>query len=100
MAQCFQLLDKQTNEAVSLSVIDEQICNEVLHTPVHPKYYGGDKFNWFDTIGFQIATGKDLHSEELVNHYNNDLWADEYPLVKDIVSFLRERYVSRSFYGR
>ena len=58
MPRCFQLLDKQTNEAISLNLIDEQICKDVLNVPPHPKFYGGDTFNWFDTIGFQIAMGK------------------------------------------
>lgn len=101
MAQCFQLLDKQTGEAISLNQVDESICIEVLDTPVHPQRYGGDVFNWFDSIGFQIACGKPLGSTDLRDHYlKSDMWAEEAPMISKIMDHLEARYTSRSFYGR
>ena len=105
MPSCFKLLDKQTKEAVSLNKIDENICKEVLGIPVHDKKYGGGyvpgSFNWFDTIGFQIATGKPLGSQELRDHYlKSDMWAEEAPVIGKILDHLEARYTSHSFYGR
>lgn len=101
MPSCFKLLDKQTGEATSLSAIDDSICTEVLNVPTHDRLYGGGFFNWFDTIGFQIATGKPLGSQELRDHYlKSDLWADEAPLISKILDYLEARYTSHSFYGR
>jgi len=105
MPSCFKLLDKQTKIAVSLSKLDEDICNEVLMVPVHQKKYGGGyvngAFNWFDTIGFMIATGMPLGSEELRNHYlKSDLWSEEAPIISKILDYLETKYTSVSFYGR
>ncbi len=72
MPQCFQLFPLNSDSpkesgAVSLSRIDEEIC-QLLGSQVHDRFYGGtgeNSFNWFDTIGFQIACGKPLGSSEL-----------------------------------
>ena len=105
MPSCFKLLDKQTGEAVPLNKLDEDICKDVLGVPVHDKKYGGGyvagAFNWFDTIGFQIATGKPLGSQELRDHYlKSDMWAEEAPIISKILDYLEARYTSHSFYGR
>ena len=105
MAQCFQLLDKQTNKPVSLFAVDESICTDVLNVPVHKKKYGGGfvegAFNWFDSIGFQIADGKALGSQELRDHYlTNEMWAEEAPVISRILDYLEARFTSYSFYGR
>jgi len=103
MPSCFQLLDKQTGEAVSLNRLDESICTEVLNVPTHDHMYGGGYvpggFNWFDTIGFQIATGKPLGSQELRDHYlKSEIWADEAPVIGRVLDYLEARYTSDSFY--
>jgi hypothetical protein len=105
MPSCFQLLDKQSNEAVSLNKLDEDICKDVLNVPVHEKKYGGGyvkgAFNWFDTIGYHIATGMPLGSQELRDHYlKSDIWAEEAPIISKILDYLEARYYSHSFYGR
>lgn len=105
MPSCFQLLDKQTGTAVPLNQVDESICKEVLQVPVDDHKYGGGyvpgAFNWFDTIGFQIATGKPLGSWELRDHYlNSNMWSEEAPLISKILDYLEARFTSRSFYGR
>jgi hypothetical protein len=103
--QNFQLISLQTNEPVSLSLVDEQICNNVLHVPVHPKNYGGPwdhpkSFNWFDTIGFQIACGKPLQSDDLLNHYRtSEIWKDELEVITEIIYFLRKSYKSTAWYS-
>ena len=103
MPSCFQLLDKQSGEAVSLNSVDESICKEVLNVPVHEHNYGGGyapgAFNWFDTIGYMIATGKPLGSQELRDHYlASDMWAEEAPIIGKILDHLEARFTSRSFY--
>lgn len=104
MPICFQLFDKNTNEAVSLSKLDDILCTEVLKVQPDPKLYGGGHvkgaFNWFDTIGFMIASGKELGSQELRDHYlASDMWADEAPLIRSILDYLEEHYTSNSFYA-
>ena len=100
MPSCFQLFDKQTNQAVSLIALDESICADVLNTQPHPRFYGGTVFNWFDTIGYMIATGKPLGSQELRDHYlKSDMWAEEAPIISNVLDYLEARYTSHSFYS-
>lgn len=101
MPQCFELFNKHTGESVCLNVLDEQICKDVLNVPVHPRLYGGEGgFNWYDTIGFQIACGKQLGSQELRDHYlKSDMWADEAPVIERILNYLEDNYRSNSFYS-
>lgn len=102
MALNFQLFDKETNTAQSLSLVDERICKEVLDTPVHEKLYGGgyqtdNAFNWFDSIGFQLATGKTY--DEVLAHYEGqpEYWGKEMPVIRKVVEFLRANYNTNSF---
>ena len=100
---CFQLFSKVTKEPVSLNQIDEEICN-VLEVPVHKTKYGGGyekgSFNWYDTIGFQIATGKFLGSDELRDHYlKSDMWSEEASIIEKILNYLEDNYTSRAFHA-
>ena len=101
MALHFQLLDKSTGEAQSLSKVDDRICIEVLNCTPHEKYYGGNVFNWFDTIGFQLASGKALNNDaenSVHNHFkNSEWWQEELPMIESILNFLQENYTSRSW---
>ena len=98
MPSCFQLLDKVSNQPVSLSLVDELICREVYQTEPHPKWYGGDVFNWFDSIGFQIATGKSL--VQVREYYNsNPLWAEELPYIIPALIYIESNYNAKSFYA-
>lgn len=106
MALNFMLVDKVTSEPVSLITVDEIICKEVLNVEVHPHNYGGDwtksdnTFNWFDSIGFQIASGKTLEDgDDSVKKYyqESDMWQKEYPIIEKIIDFLQSRYTSRSW---
>lgn len=100
MAVNFQLLDKQTGEAVKLVKVDELICTDILKCKPHEKWWGGEVFNWYDSIGFQLAYGKTLEEGEdsIRNYYkNSDMWKEEYPLIDTIISYLQERYNCRSW---
>ena len=101
MAQNFQLIDKTTNVAVSLSKVDEDICREVLNVEPHHKFYGGNNergFNWFDTIGFQCSCGLTLEDGEnsVLNYYQkSDWWKEELPVITQIIEYLKERYTTK-----
>ena len=106
MALNFQLLDKVTNEPQSLSKIDEIICVECLNVSVHPTQYGGDwnksdnTFNWFDSIGFQIASGKTLEDSDnsVKKHYQeSDMWKKELPIIEKIIDFLQSKYTTKNW---
>ena len=99
MPNCFQLRDKLTGEPVSLNCIDEELCKEVLHCEPHSRFFGGNIFNWYDTIGYMMATnGWSIDSEELMNHYrNSDMWEEEFPLIERIINFLKGEYTSKSW---
>ena len=100
MAVNFQLLDKQTGEAVKLVLVDELICADVLKCTPHEKWWGGEVFNWYDTVGFQLAYGKKLEDgdDSVRAHYrDSDLWKEEYPVIDSIISYLQKRYNCRSW---
>ena len=106
MAVNFQLLDKQTREAVSLSLVDDMICKDVYNCTPHVMHYGGNVFNWYDTIGFQLACGLELEDgEKSVREYykNSELWKEEYPMIDSVISYLQKYYTTKSWsscYGR
>jgi hypothetical protein len=106
MAINFMLKDKVTNKPVSPIDVDEIICKEILNVEAHPKYYGGDctksdnTFNWFDSIGFQLASGKELEDgDNSVRRYyqESDMWQEELPIIEKIIDFLQSRYVCDSW---
>ena len=102
MPSCFQLICKETNEPVSLVSIDEQICKEVYNCGPHPRLYGGTVFNWYDTIGFQLASGKTLEDDEnSVRAYYaaNDIWQEELPVINKVLDYLQQRFTARSWYS-
>jgi len=102
MALHFQLLSKETGNPVPLSKVDEILCNEVLKVAVHPKMYGGGygegSLNWFDTIGFEIACGKELGSKELRDEFSNsDRWGESISLFLTVLDHMEANYTSTSF---
>ena len=105
MAQNFQLISLTTGQPVPFTEIDEQICQNILKIPAHPKNYGGSytdrkAFNWFDTIGFQIACGKPLHSDKLLEYYQtSDIWQEDLNVIIEIIYLLRKPYESKSWYS-
>ena len=95
MASNFQLFPKGSNIAARLFDIDEEICTKVLNVPVHEKVYGGSGFDWFNTIGYLIASGRKLGSEEL--RLKVDEWTDNDPIGVKVLAYLEENYSSESF---
>jgi hypothetical protein len=102
MPSCFQLIDRVTGEPTSLSLVDDRICKEVYNCEPHPRFYGGNVFNWFDSIGFQLAMSKDLddNSDKSVRKYyqESELWADELPIIEKTIDFLQTNYTEKSWY--
>jgi hypothetical protein len=100
MAVNFQLIDKSTKEAVRLSLLDDEICKNVYNVDPHPRFYGGDVFNWYDTIGFMIATGMNLEDgDNSVRSYyqTSDIWQEELPIINKVIDYLQTKYTSKSW---
>jgi hypothetical protein len=100
MAVNFKLFDKQTKEEISLVKIDELICQDVFHCTPHSKWWGGEVFNWYDTIGFQLACGLELedgHNSVREHYKNSEMWKEEFPLIDSVISYLQESYTSKSW---
>ena len=98
MANNFQLFPKGSNTAARLFDIDEQICTKVLNVPVHEKVYGGSgegRFDWFNTIGYLIASGRKIGSEEL--RLKVAEWTENDPIGVKVLAYLEENYSSESF---
>lgn len=98
MANNFQLFPKGSNTAARLFDIDEEICTKVLNVPVHEKVYGGSgegRFDWFNTIGYLIASGRKLGSEEL--RLKVAEWTENDPIGVKVLAYLEENYSSESF---
>ena len=98
MANNFQLFPKGSNTAARLFDIDEEICTKVLNVPVHEKVYGGSgegRFDWFNTIGYLIASGRKLGSEEL--RLKVAEWTENDPIGVKVLAYLEENYSSKSF---
>lgn len=110
MAIYFKLLDKSTGEAVSLPHVDERICEEVYHCKAHHKFWGGHDpepgghtFNWYDTIGFQLASGRTLEDGEgsVREHYaENEMWDAERPVINKVIDFMQANYRVQFGYTR
>lgn len=105
MPRCFQLFKKGTYNAVKLGELDDIICREVLKCEPHPKFYGGDKFNWFDSIGFIIATTNDcelgsdkLKDKVLKEWFPNTEDSIYHVRAKNVLEYLEENYSSTAFY--
>jgi len=95
MANYLKFLDKTSNELVSLFSIDERICKEVYHVEPHDKDWGSDVFDWYNTIGFQLSTGKSI--EEVRQHYvTSDLWTEELPTILPVIEFLENNYTPKA----
>lgn len=54
MPACFELISKNTNVAVRLATIDNEMCEFFGSVPDTQWYFR----NWYDRIGFLLAMGK------------------------------------------
>ena len=95
MANNFQLFSKGSNTAACLFDIDEEICTKVLNVPVDAKNYGGNSFDWFNIIGYNIAAGNKLGSQELRDVVAK--WTDNDPTGVKVLQYLEDNYTSDSF---
>lgn len=91
MPNNFQLIPKGKDEPASLSKVDEELC-ELLDEEVDPKYYVR---GWFDIIGFRIAMGKELGSDELRESVED---LDSEDMMK-CLNYLEEHYTSKAWYS-
>jgi hypothetical protein len=94
MPNCFQLFRKGESSPLVLNRVDEEICT-FLQVPVDDRKYC---YDWFNVIGFLIAMGKPLGSEELRIAVRD--WTDvvEYQeKLLEILDFMESRYTSDAF---
>lgn len=99
MPNCFQLIDKKTNKPEVLQKIDELLCAN-FDVPVHPERWLA---RWYDSIGFYIATGKALGSQELrkvTEDFARNYQSNLKPNVVDILDYLEENYTSNAWASR
>ena len=95
MANYFQLVPINGTKPENLSLIDERICKEVFQCEPHPEWWGSGVLDWYNCIVFMLSEGKSLHEgENSVREYcrNNNLWAEELPLIEKVIDFLQENY--------
>lgn len=87
MPNCFTLTRKSESEPIALATLDEELC-ALLNVPVDPRYYVE---GWYDTIGFRLAVGVALDSEEMTA-----AMCDE-PNMLRILAHLRENYTANAW---
>lgn len=99
MANCFQLFRHGQSEPESLIKIDEEFCAH-FNLPVHPKNWA----YWYNSIGFLIAMGNDLHGESIeakILDWSKDLNGKDNPEylkdLNDALMWLREHFTSNAF---
>lgn len=100
MAVNFQLLNKETKEPVGLVEVDERICREIYKEEPHERWWGGTTFNWYDSIGFQLACGLTLEDGEnsVRQHYrSSEIWREELPIIEKVIDFLQENYTTKNW---
>lgn len=98
MAIYLKLINKSTQQEVNLIDVDEEICLNVLKVKIHPRFWGGNVFNWYDSIGFTMASGMNLQSGELREHYeNSDIWKEDLDTIRPIIDYLEANYISKRY---
>jgi hypothetical protein len=107
MPVCFQLTRKGEQAPTPLNTIDKELCL-LLGKDVHPHMY---VIGWFDCIGFKLAMGCRLDSQEITTEIDD--WFQEYPdddantIARNLerkhgmlrcLAYLQEHYTDRSWY--
>ena len=73
----------------------------LLNVCIHPKFYGGEEYNWFNIIGFQIAMGLPLGSQGLRDYVTDTSpngWTADYAAKGRLVlDYLENTYTSRAW---
>lgn len=103
MANYFQLIPINGTEPEGLSHVDERICKEVLKCDPHPKWFGGEVFDWYNTIGYWLAAGRTLEDGEgsVRKHFkddSDDVWKEELPLIEKVIDFLQKNYTVKNWF--
>ncbi len=80
MPNCFQLIDKETNEPAVFAHIDDRLCEHLGVEPDKKKFL----YNWYDTIGLGLAMGKTW--DEM-----RTWWANDSPK-QNVINFLEQNY--------
>jgi len=94
MPNCFQLIDKTTEQAEKFSVIDDKLCAHLGVEP-HPKhYYRG----WYDSIGLALAVGKSFEEILATVQEPHPTYGVDEESIK-IVKWLDEHYTSTAWYA-
>jgi hypothetical protein len=91
MPNCFQLFKKGSTSPEVLNEVDKAVA-EFMEVPVDSVKWC---YDWYNVIGFSIAMGRRLGSEELRAHVRDWTEVPEYAekLMK-ILTFLEENYTS------
>jgi arginyl-tRNA synthetase len=93
MPNCFTLTFKGQTEPATLNKVDEFLC-EKLGMEVHPKYYVND---WYNTIGFLIATGHPLGSEKLRTKLATWFTKEDLPEAIKTLDIIEEYFTDNAF---
>lgn len=91
MAAYLRLKDRDTGEIIEdkkLIELDDKMRNAFGIQPDPEKWL----YNWMDTIGFSLATGKTF--DEILS---DNWWLDE---ERHIICWLQERYENASYFCR
>jgi hypothetical protein len=91
MPNCFSLTKKGETEPMRLVKVDEAICHE-FGWDVHPTQWA---YGWYNCIGFAIATGKPLGSQELRDEIASMPYMPEALLV--ILDFLEREFTDNAW---
>lgn len=95
MANYLRLFDNTSKEAASLVSVDERICREVYNVEPHDVNWGSNVFNWYDSIGYQLSTGKSM--EEVRQYYvTSDIWTEELSIILPVIEFLEANYTPKA----
>ncbi len=91
MPNCFHLVRKGEKEPTTLTQVDREVC-EYMEVPEDKVHYC---YDWFNVIGFLIASGKSLGSQDLRIAVRE--WTEVEELrekLEKILDFLEQHFVS------
>jgi hypothetical protein len=99
MAVNLALTCKTSNKVVSALDVDKEIC-ALLNITQSADLYGGEygKYDWYNTIGFQLASGK-TYDEVRLHYVKSSIWCDELSWLLKIINHLEEKYEPKSWYS-
>jgi hypothetical protein len=93
MAAYFQLISKTTKEPALFNAIDIELCNHFKQPIDDEKYLS----NWYDSIGFRIATGNTL--DDIIREFTNLEQEGWVKALLSIAIYLNEHYTTNNWSG-